>query len=185
MHTNGSFSRTAFETALTPSQVTIAQIITGALLMGVLMFALVVFYMYEQAVPGSPGAAEIDTIRTMTFVHLFFLVVNVGVGWFLAQRIFSPQSVAAAVGTEDTAALSARLVMQQRSAMIIRLAVMEGAAFFGLVICLLGSMNGVLRVMPEYWINLLSPFLLVAYGIATFPSRERLVSWFEERFLTA
>lgn len=185
MELRGTLSRTAFEAALTPAQVMTSQMIQGALMMSVVIFTMVVAFMYAQAPIVAPGEAELDLIRLMTFVHLGMLAVNVGVSFFLAQRVFSPEAVGEAVGSGDTRAFIEKAVQQQRAAMIVRMALLEGSAFFGLVICLLGCTNGVLQAAPEYWINLLSPCLVIGFGVATFPSKERLVSWFEERFLAS
>ena len=40
----------------------------------------------------------------------------------------------------------------------------------GLVICLLGSMDGTLREKPIFWLNALSPALFLAWSLATFPT---------------
>jgi hypothetical protein len=40
--------------------------------------------------------------------------------------------------------------------------------------------NGVLDAEPAYWLNLGSLAVFAAFGILTFPTRERLTGWFEE-----
>jgi hypothetical protein len=185
MELRGVLSRTAFEAALTPAHVMTSQMIQGAMMMGVVVFAFAVAFIYSQAPAVVPGEAEVDLIRLMTFVHLGLLAVNVGVSFFLARRVFSPEAMGEGGGLDDAHAFAEKAVLQQRAALIIRIALLEGSAFFGLVICMLGATNGVLQASPEYWINLLSPVLIIGFGIATFPSKERLVSWFEERFLAS
>lgn len=185
MELRGALSRTSFEAALTPAHVTSSQIVQGAMMMGIVVFATVVAFLYTQAPHVEPTEAEIELVRLMTFGHIGLLAVNVGVSFFLARRVFSPEAIGEGVGVIDAQALAAKAVQQQRAAMIVRMALLEGSAFFGLVICLLATTNGVLGTAPEYWINLLSPFLLIGFGIATFPTKERLVSWFEERFLSS
>lgn len=183
MDLRGKLSRSAFESALTPAHVMTSQVIQGAMISGVLTFTLAVAFMYTRSGMLMPGATDLETIRTLTIVHLIFLVVNLGLSFFFTQRLFSPEGMKDALASDDPDAAAQRCVMQQRTALIARLAVLEGSAFFGLAVCMIGAMNGVLHETPAYWINLLSPFLLISYGIATFPSRERLVAWFEERFL--
>jgi hypothetical protein len=130
-----------------------------------------------------PGEASLDSVRTLTFVHLAFLMANVGFSLFYAQKLFSPEAMKDAFTLETPDAVIQRCILQQRTTVIMRLALMEGSALFGLAVCMIGATNGVLRAVPEYWINLLSPFLLIGFGIATFPTKERLVDWFAERFL--
>lgn len=184
MDLRGKLSRTAFEAALTPADVMTSQVIQGAMISGVLAFTLAVAFMYTRGAMLTPGDTDLETVRMLTIVHLVFLTVNVGLSLFFTQRLFSPEGMKDALASDDPEGAARRCVMQQRTALVARLAVLEGSAFFGLAVCMIGAMNGVLRVTPAYWINLLSPFLLVSFGIATFPSRERLVAWFEERFLT-
>lgn len=185
MELRGALSRTSFEAALTPAHVTTAQVLQGAMMMGIVAFAAVVAYLYTQAPPVEPTEAEIALVRLMTLVHLGLLGVNVGVSLFLARRVFSPEAIGEGVGAFDAQLLAARAVQQQRVALIVRMALLEGSALFGLVICLLATTNGVLGSAPEFWVNLLSPFLVIGFGVATFPTKERLVSWFEERFLAS
>jgi hypothetical protein len=184
MDLRGRLSRTTFEATLTPAHIMTSQILQGALMMGAVMFLFGVLFMYSRGPLVAPGEAEFDTVRTLTFVHLAFLVVNVGVSIFLAQKLFSPEAMAEVLtGMDDPLAIAQRCAQQQRTAMIVRMALLEGSTFFGLAICMIGSTNGVLAAASEYWINLLSLFLLVGFGIATFPTKERLAEWFEERFL--
>jgi F0F1-type ATP synthase membrane subunit c/vacuolar-type H+-ATPase subunit K len=185
MELRGLFSRTAFEAALTPAQVMTSQMVQGAMMMGVVVFTIVVAFLYAQAPFVEPAETEAGTVRLLTIVHLGLLAVNAGVGFFLAQRVFSPAAMNEGAGLSDARAVAEKAVQQQRAAMIIRMALLEGSAFFGLVVCMIGTTSGVFHASPEYWINLLSPFMLVAFGIATFPTKERLVSWFEERFLAS
>ncbi len=161
-----------------------SQILQGALMMGAVMFLLGVLFMYSRGPLVAPGETDFDTVRTLTVVHLAFLVVNVGVSVFLAQRLFSPETMKEMLsGMVDPQAMAQRCAMQQRTAMIVRMALLEGSTFFGLAICMIGSTNGVLARASVYWINLLSLFILVGFGIATFPTKDRLTAWFEERFL--
>jgi hypothetical protein len=186
MDLRGKLSRTAFESALTPAHIMTSQILQGALMMGAVLFLFGVLFMYSQGPLVAPGETEVDTVRTLTIVHLAFLVVNVGVSIFLAQRLFSPDAMKDMLsGLTDPQMIAQRCAIQQRTAMIVRMALLEGSTFFGLAICMIGSTNGVLATASEYWINLLSLFLLVGFGIATFPTKERLGAWYEERFLAS
>ena len=50
-----------------------------------------------------------------------------------------------------------------------------GCAFFGLVVCLLGTLlDGTLYTQPVYWLNALPALCFFAYSAATFPNIETL-----------
>ncbi|NLW83867.1 MAG: hypothetical protein GXY41_05615 [Phycisphaerae bacterium] len=68
------------------------------------------------------------------------------------------------------------------TATVIRLACFEGAAIFGLVLCLVGIQSGELARMPVYWVNLFSPVVFVLLVLATFPTRWRVETLFVRRF---
>ena len=60
-------------------------------------------------------------------------------------------------------------------ASIIRLAMMEAPALFGIVICLLAVFGEGLDDQPVYWLNLASVVLFLFYLAASFPTRERVL----------
>jgi hypothetical protein len=72
------------------------------------------------------------------------------------------------------------IVGKLRSAIIPRLALFEGAAFFGITVCILAMLNGVLDAEPAFWLNLGPLLVFTAFGMQTFPTKERLTSSFEE-----
>ena len=61
-----------------------------------------------------------------------------------------------------------------RAATIVRLALFEGCALFGTVICLLGVVLGAVAERPWIWGNAASTALFVGFTAATFPTAKRL-----------
>jgi hypothetical protein len=71
--------------------------------------------------------------------------------------------------------LSAEAVLSNiRLAGIVRLAVMEWAAFFGLVVLVVATQQSVLQRAPEYWVNVISTVIMFGFVLLTFPTRARL-----------
>ena len=68
-----------------------------------------------------------------------------------------------------------------RKATILRLALIESPAIFGLTIYLIAAINGVLHDHPGYWGNRLSALILLLFIIATFPNSNRLTAVFDEK----
>jgi hypothetical protein len=102
----------------------------------------------------------------------------------LFNRYFSPGRLTSGENVSEEQ-LATWCVSQLRTAIIVRLAIMEGAAFFGLVVCVIGATGGALAAEPKYWVNLASTCVLALFAITTFPAKERWTSWFQERFVDA
>ena len=180
MSYQGTLSRMSFENALTPDNVKIMQRIQSALMFGVLSFALAVLIVYVRNGDTRADTFGIDTVRMMTIVHLVFFAGAILGSRFLTRRQFSVESLFAPPLPPDTQTLAERCVARQRVAVILGLAPLEGAAFFGLTVCIVGATNGTLQELPYYWINALSPTMFLAYGVVTFPTKDRLADWFEK-----
>jgi hypothetical protein len=65
--------------------------------------------------------------------------------------------------------------------MIIRLAMYEALALFGLVICLLAVLEDIVQTYPVYWLNLLSSLVVVGYMIMTMPNAQCITMVFKEK----
>jgi hypothetical protein len=61
-----------------------------------------------------------------------------------------------------------------RTASIIRLAIMESAAFFGLVVCFIAVSDSIMRENPFYWINAISAVFLIGFILLTIPNPDRI-----------
>jgi F0F1-type ATP synthase membrane subunit c/vacuolar-type H+-ATPase subunit K len=180
---HSNLTRMSFESALTPESLQVTRLIQLALVIGVLIYALCVGLIYLQNLDLRANPYEVDTVSTLTILHLAFLFGALGASRFLSMRIFSPGALSRRSSEVDPGVLAAMCVTQQRNAIIVRLAALEGAALFGLAVCTIAVMNGTLQASPHYWINMASTVVLLLYGVGTFPTKERLVSWFERSFI--
>lgn len=59
-------------------------------------------------------------------------------------------------------------------ALIVRLAMMESVALFGLTVFLVTITTGMLKTESRYWLNLTTGVVFVGFLAATFPTTERL-----------
>ena len=182
MSAHQTITRAQFEEALTPAALQMTQIIQGSLMAGPLVALVVVAAVGLSNQPHASAPGPLETVRTLTVAHAIVTVLAYLGAPFLYLRTFAAARLYNSRIDEPPEMLAARCVLLQRSAIILRLAVLEAAAFMGVAVCLIGIMNGVFAVQPLFWINLISPVLLLAYSSFTFPSRERLISWFEQRF---
>ncbi len=161
--------------ALTPEVVRALQIVHLALGMGVLGFAGVVTFLHLQnggaVAKVSPEEHEnrLAMMRTFSFVNVTLAASAIG-GAFIVPTM----QLAAIRGTADAAGWAGAL----RSSAIVRAALLESSALFGLVTCFLASTNGVLASQPELALNALPAAGFLLFLAAAFPTQERLVERF-------
>jgi hypothetical protein len=175
-----------FEAALTSTEVRVSQIIQGALASGIALFLTIVVLMYVLMDGAAPTAQEnLRVVNLLSLVHIGLAVALYGVSQRLYDAQFAEPRLSQRLGMEmrdmqgrviDDPAQKCLYLM--RSAMIIRLACYEGAALFGLVVCLLAVVTGVLHAYPLYWLNALTSVLVLGHLITTLPTADRLKSVF-------
>ncbi|GIV59842.1 MAG: hypothetical protein KatS3mg043_0931 [Rhodothermaceae bacterium] len=172
-----------FRRVLTPEHIRTFQIIMLALAMGVTLFGVVVLVLYlAQPVGEPPDASDVELIRMLTLGHALVGVAVYTVSgrvYRLALDRATPAGPAPRVPALEEAAT---VLGRMRAAEIVRLALFEGTALFGLVVCLLGVTNGVMQAYPVYWLNLLSAVAMVGFVARNFPTAERLERVFRAHF---
>jgi hypothetical protein len=125
-------------------------------------------------------------VRPLTLAHLLLagVVYLVAMPMYRAQfrRARRTRALQRPVGmgapVEDSPAGRCFVLIQQ--ATMLRLALLEGAALFGLVVCVIGVLGGVLHRYPLYWVNSVSALIMLGTVVATFPTRERLEQVFRD-----
>lgn len=189
MQSLSEVSLVEFREALTPTSVRTSQIIHVALGAGVLVFFSCVLFIYSHQPIVQPDESEVSFVNVLTLVHLVFAMAAIFAGKLLAHQQFSESNLQQAVSRdftdkqgEITANTSAeKCVLVIRTASILRLATLEGAAFFGLTVTMVAVMNGVLPADPVYFCNLASVIIVLAYIATTFPTADRFESIFQSR----
>ena len=161
-----------FQRALTPEYLRIQQVLYFALAMGVATFAGVVAFLYFSQ---SGEATDPDT-SGLYFITLFHLFLALGL--YVAIP-FVYRTVLQQASKADVEAILTRI----RTAEIVRLAMFEGAALFGLVACVIGTTSGAMAAQPIYWGNLFSTFVMLGFVALAFPTQDRLENIFRTYFL--
>lgn len=171
------------ERSLKPEYVRTMQVIHGAIVASAIAFFGVVVFLFSQASPNP--AADTQMPNILSIIHGVLGSQLYGISWFLYGRHLKsetswghsnpPKSNGATVSRVEEA------LSRLRTASIIRLAMFEGVAFFGLVVCLLCAMSGVLHVQPLLWLNGLSVLVLIGLVALTFPTKERIISFLRKQ----
>lgn len=158
--------------AMTPAIVKSYQVFYFANALGVLIFFFVVLFLFLGSFsnPTTPGSTEPERyIVMLTVLHLAVAAVAYLAATFVYRKILGR-----AFSVEQRSASAEAVLSSMRLAGIVRLAIMEWAAFFGLVVLVVATQQWVLQQEPQYWVNLLSTALFFGFVFLTFPTRSRL-----------
>lgn len=165
-----------FEKILTDQQVRTIQILHLALGVGVFVFACIVgtFSFFET----SAVDLDVNFVWILTLGHLMLAMVLFFSSFWLYQRSFSRETLESRFSNGEISADGALAVV--RTALIVRLAMMEGAAMMGVLVCLYAGMGGVLQSNSVFWVNMISPAAMLFFVARNYPTRDELMSIYEE-----
>ncbi|OHD65472.1 MAG: hypothetical protein A2176_13125 [Spirochaetes bacterium RBG_13_51_14] len=173
------------QNALNPEIVRSFQIIYIGIMAGATFFLCVILFMY---LTGSPGEEismhSLETVNLLTLMHLISFAAGMVVSKYLYNRSLSEPAVESAINDMKADAVSniaGHYISIIRTAKIIRLALIEGPAFFGLVTCFLAVNNKIIYQYGYYWINIFSYIVFIYIVIKDFPTREKLLEIFKNK----
>lgn len=146
--------------ALDPQEIRALQLLQGTLTTAPVLFLIVII-----ALPtGTPkGHGALEQLRTLSAAHVFTAL------GCLAAALVLPAKTQARILSEGGALLPA-----VRKGLVLRMALLEGAALFGGTVILEANKAGVLPDQPLLWVNSGSTVVLVAFSLFTFPTQRRL-----------
>jgi len=147
------------------------QIVCAALASGVILFVFVVLAAYF-VIPAGELPRDVQFYWLLTSVQLVMsgslLVLSSAVFNRLLDRIRDAPDQAFSL---------------LRSALIVRLAMLEAGALYGIVVCLLAVLDGTMKEHPVFWINLAGAVGMLLFLSWSFPTKERQSEWIESRIL--
>jgi small-conductance mechanosensitive channel len=158
--------------AMSPAIVKSYQVFYFGNALGVLIFFFVVLFLFLQSFsdPSTPTGPEPEHyVMMLTMLHFAVLAVA-----YLAATFVYRSMLARAYSPEQRLVSPEAVLSSMRLAGIVRLAIMEWAAFFGLVVLVVATQQWVLQHSPEYWVNLISTIVMFGFVFLTFPTRARL-----------
>ncbi len=169
-----------FRQALPDAQVRAIQIIHLALGAGILMFSAIAVVLHTIMEVAQPEPGSDGMLRNLTIASTVFFLVALPTSKLIYESFFrkklDSQSPSGEMGVDE-------VMGKIRTAFIVRSAILEAAAFLGLIACLIAIFTGWLQQQPLYWVNLLPAAAFVAFTAATVPSRDRLERIFVDKIL--
>ncbi|MBX2992483.1 MAG: hypothetical protein KF749_15125 [Bacteroidetes bacterium] len=144
--------------------------------MGALAFLTVTIVLYAGAIPDVYG--DVSLLDTLSSIHAIYAFG----AYSLAMLLYKRQIAGSETDVNPDADRVSAFLSRVRTAQIVRLALYEGAAFMGLVVCMLAAMNGTLHVHPIYWWNVASTAILAGLIVLTFPTRTKIIQIFHDLY---
>jgi hypothetical protein len=168
---------------LTPENIKPIQIIQLSLASGLIIVGALVLLLYYQIKPSQDHAVSgvLFLVRMLSLMHVMFAIPMYFLSPIILKKMISKDRLSkiphgAVSNTEPTEMTqSEKCLFMIRSAIIVRSAMYEGVAFFGLTILLLGAAKGILQSHTVYWVNAFSTIVALWLMLKTFPSREMIL----------
>jgi hypothetical protein len=177
-------TREQFQSVLTDAAVRTFQIIQGAIGAGVAMFFTAVLFVSQQS-PALPDAEAVGPVNLLSLVHAFVAAAAYAAANFFYTTAFKEdklkEGVAKTLYDQQRMPITdpaEKCLAAIRTATIVRLALWEAPALFGLVVCMIASTNGLLREYSMYWLNLMTGLIFIGLVVITFPNKEKLENIF-------
>lgn len=170
--------RSEIEVNLPEGDLRSIQIIQLALVLGVFMFMGVVVFLTRTptAVPTPPDP---QLFKILSGVNALLLLQGYPLAFVLFGLLTKPEKLTPLPAEPQEAVSKALGVL--RSAVIVRAALLEGPALFGLVVIFLAHGQGALEPNGWIWANALAPLLFLAASGVSFQTRKRLVELIADR----
>lgn len=174
--------RSEIEVNLDEGDLRSIQIIQIALVLGVFMFLGVIVVLTR-----TPSAVETPPdpqfFKVLSGVNALLLLQGYPAAFFLFGLLTKPEKLTP-LPAEPAAAVRKALGVL-RSGVIVRAALLEGPALFGLVVIFLAHAQGALEPSPWIWANALTALLFLAASGVSFLTKRRLVDLVEDRLSKA
>lgn len=188
METTSQLQLSEFQKALTPQRMRIFLIISLALLAGCTLFLGIILLLYSKT-ESANTVLENSVLPLVSLVHGCMALAGYIPAYLVGRYFASPKGLVTHLKNTAGTVAGEELTIESRcvgaifTGFIIRAAILEGMALFGLIICLLGVLEGEIHLAPVYWANLFSYILFTAVMLWTFPTKGRLEKIFKDRFL--
>jgi hypothetical protein len=134
------------------------KIICIALPAGVILFSVIAISLGSDG----PGTLDASTLIILRVAHLIVTAIAMFIQKFLSERILSGK-LSIRYGPQS-------LVARYRAATIVKLALIEGSALFGLVLIVIASTGGFLKTDITMYLHLIPVLLLIGAAQSSYPS---------------
>lgn len=168
--------QTEIEKAVDNDAVKGMQLIFGAFTAGMVIFLLTTLLLYFTGAGPDPEKAALESVAyTLTLVVLFFTVSTIPLSGILFSKILKLNNPTNARSIVDNI----------RSAMLVRIALFEGAALFGITTLFIGITDGYIQNSAALWLNLVPVAYFLLHVVTNFPTKDRVIEIYRANFTVA
>lgn len=142
--------------------------------------AVVAFVIRTAAPPEPPDAGGVEFLRMLSLINAAAACALILLAWGVPGIMLSPRRLAARIARrrqrDEAKTVPMRCFEALVNASIVRGAHLEAAGTFGLVVCLVGGLNGVIQSRSEFWWNAAPAAAVLCYVVYAFPTRSRIAA---------
>jgi hypothetical protein len=150
------------------------RVIFGSFLMGVIVFTVFSVILYFNQVADPDLVVPVESNATLlTYLALGYMILAIPISSILFKRFLKTHQ------KTDAYAIVANI----RSAIMVRLAIFEGAALLAATGLLIGAMDGFLVENSNLWINLVPIGYFTLHIVANWPTTAKIVAIYEYHFV--
>jgi hypothetical protein len=162
------------------------KIITSPLNIGVILFFGVVLFLFLNGNPEST-IESIDTslVDLMLMLSLGLTALMVYVSRIVSNSVFRKGSESLLNLKVRKDSISRNLIELVTTHYIIKFAMLEGAALFGLVSLILSVLNKAIYYDEKYWLAVIRMLVMNFIYILNFPSKDRVIQLINEKIIAA
>jgi hypothetical protein len=178
-----TFTRTHLKQALTAEQLRVTAIIRIALMLGVSLFYLAIYVVFSLRMPDNHSRPDTSFMDILSVAHALFGIGAITAALLLSRRQLHKERLSEESNPQTPEQTADIAIGLHRVSTLLLMAPLEGTAFFGAAICMIGVQNGTMELYPTYWLNSASAIFLILVGLLTFPTRERVLATLESAFM--
>lgn len=176
MQESKEFNFSDFKNSLTEKDLIPLKIIMGVLNGGVLVFFLIALFVFSD---GHTNEIPDDMDFQMANILLVALAVITMSTFFLSkiipEKVLNPEGLVAKNLLNSAKENKLKLIALLSNYYIVKMALMEAPALFGVVILFLTSMSGLIHHYSIVWLSILPLVMMLAYTVTNFPNKVKVI----------
>lgn len=149
------------------------RILMLSFVVGVAAFTGVLYYIFSMNYIPPELSAGTD-FRVLTAITAGISAVFIPLSMFVPGRFLSSTSSVSGESLTTVIAFS-----RIRTSCILRAALLELPAFYGLCVITIAVMRGYMHTHPIYWINIVPTLIMMLSLLFQIPTREKIRLWYE------
>lgn len=167
-----------------PSQFNVVgRVLCFSMLSGILVFlgAILFFFFQQGPLAKTPTADQEQMMKILSMVNVGLIFGSFMGFLFLPKLLLAPlKQIQSIQSVEEKRSIYLKSATLFRISLIVRLAILEGGALFGLIVCFLSNESGLLKQMPTLWLNAIPAGIFFLLILTFLPTENRLRNWFED-----